>query len=252
MALQMDPVPVTVVVPCYNEQGRLSASEFLRLAGLDGVRVLFVNDGSTDGTQAALDEICGASGGRATAMALERNSGKAEAVRRGLLEAMAGGALLVGYLDADLATPVDEVQRLLGEARSSEAEVVMGARVPLSGRSVDRTPLRNVLGRIFASLASLALRSRFYDTQCGAKIFRSSAALRAALEEPFASRWAFDVELLGRLLSGSDAAAAVPAERILEVPLHTWVDVGGSKITPGGALRMGTDLARIAARVRLR
>jgi hypothetical protein len=185
-------------------------------------------------------------------MALERNSGKAEAVRRGLIEAMAGGADLVGYLDADLATPVDEMERLAREARSSKAEVVMGARVPLSGRRVDRTPLRNVLGRIFASLASLALRSRFYDTQCGAKIFRSSAALRSALEEPFASRWAFDVELLGRLLSGSDAAAPVPAGRILEVPLRTWVDVGGSKITPGGALRMGTDLARIAARVRRR
>ena len=51
-------------------------------------------------------------------------------------------------------------------------------------------------------MASLILHARVYDTQCGAKLFRRSAALEAALADPFLSRWSFDVELLGRMLIG--------------------------------------------------
>ncbi|MBZ0118578.1 MAG: hypothetical protein K8H88_16360, partial [Sandaracinaceae bacterium] len=82
---------------------------------------------------------------------------------------------------------------------------------------------------------------------CGAKLFRDGPALRAALAVPFSSRWSFDVELLGRLFAGG-----VARDRVVEVPLRTWVDIGGSKLRPSGALKAGIDLLRLGARVKLR
>jgi dolichyl-phosphate beta-glucosyltransferase len=230
---------VTIVVPCYDEQGRIDPGELARLARAPGVRLVLVDDGSRDDTRGILEGICREAD--ATLVALESNSGKGEAVRRGLLAALAAGAELVGYVDADLSTPVDEVLGLVDRARTSGAEVVMGSRVALSGHDIRRKTLRHDMGRAFATLASLALGATIYDTQCGAKILRRSTALEGALAEPFASRWAFDVELLDRLL-----AAGVDAHAILEVPLGSWSDVPGSKLRPLDVAHAGLDLARIA------
>ena len=91
-----------------------------------------------------------------------------------------------------------------------------------------------------------------YDTQCGAKALRVIPALRAALAEPFRSRWAFDVELLGRLLYPSGTTPAVAREAVVEMPLRTWHDVGGSKLGPGAMTRAALDLAIVAREVRQR
>jgi hypothetical protein len=107
--------------------------------------------------------------------------------------------------------------------------------------------VRHILGRVFATGAAQVLRTPFYDTQCGAKFFRASNELRVALYRPFLSRWAFDVELIGRLLAGSAEAAPVPLERFLEVPLLEWVDVPDSKVHVGGMIRALVDLGRIEA-----
>lgn len=239
---------IAVVVPCYDEAGRIDRSELVRLARTDGTRILFVDDGSTDATAAILEQICAASDGRASLLCLGRNRGKAEAVRHGLLAASGEDVDLVGYLDADLSTPVDEFTRLVGEARKGRAAVVMGARVALSGRRIDRRPWRHYGGRIFATMASLVLGARIYDTQCGAKLFRNTAGLRAALAEPFISRWIFDVELIGRLISEGNLD---PGE-IVEVPLLRWRDVEGSKLGLLDAALAAVELGRIAADLRRR
>ncbi len=236
------PGPV-VVVPCYNEAARLDRGELLRLAG--SVDVWLADDGSTDQTRRISDEIAAASGGRVRALADDRNRGKAETVRRHMLAACDEGAPAVGFLDADMATPVDEFLELLVVLESRSAEAVTAARVGLSGRDIRRSASRHYSGRVFSTIASLAIGALYYDTQCGAKVFRNSAALRAALAEPFLSRWAFDVELLGRLLAGSPGVAAVPAARLVEHPLHTWHDIPGSKLSPGDAWRTGAELLLI-------
>jgi hypothetical protein len=105
---------------------------------------------------------------------------------------------------------------------------------------------------VFASLASLILNLRIYDTQCGAKLFRRSAALAAALETPFLSRWAFDVELIGRLLAGVPGVPPIPATDFVEVPLGSWSDVPGSKLRPAAMAGALKDLALIAADLRRR
>jgi dolichyl-phosphate beta-glucosyltransferase len=105
---------------------------------------------------------------------------------------------------------------------------------------------------MFATCASLSLGLAVYDTQCGAKLFRRSEALTAALAEPFGSRWAFDVELLGRLVRPGGGVAGVPIDRIREEPLAAWSDMPGSKLGVAAALQAGLELARIGWALRRR
>jgi dolichyl-phosphate beta-glucosyltransferase len=234
------------VVPCYNEASRLDVPEWVALAATGACELLFVDDGSTDETFAVLEQMC-ASSRSMRAIRRSPNQGKAEAVRAGLLDAMsAGGTALVGYTDADLATPPAEILRL-GEYLDQHpgVDMVMGSRIAFLGAKIDRSPARHYLGRFFATGASIALRKPVYDTQCGAKVFRVDDRLRAACREPFRSGWAFDVELLARLLNGDPAYVAH------EVPLREWRDVGGSKVTVRGMVKGAVQLAALALRYRV-
>jgi glycosyltransferase involved in cell wall biosynthesis len=236
---------VVLVVPCYNEATRLDAAAFTAMVDQTaGLNFLFVDDGSRDGTAEVHQRLCAARPGRVECLSLPSNQGKAEAVRQGLLHALAGPAAGVGYLDADLSTPPSEVQRLLALFQGQrQYDVLLASRVKLMGRIIDRNAGRHYLGRVFATAASLVLRMPVYDTQCGAKLLRRSPALTDALATPFRGRWTFDVELLGRLVTGAPGIAPLPIERIHEEPLLLWRDVGGSKLNTMQVLRAGLDLA---------
>jgi dolichyl-phosphate beta-glucosyltransferase len=236
----------TLVIPCFNEERRLDTAALASLLDDDRLDLLLVDDGSTDATRPILETFAQTRPMRIHVLVLERNRGKAEAVRRGLRAVIdAGRSDLVGYLDADLATPPAEMRRLIEIARARNADVLLGARVALLGRSIERSSERHYLGRLFATLASMALQLPIYDTQCGAKLFRTTPALGEALREPFLSRWAFDVELIGRLLIGSESVAPLSVSGVWEEPLRTWHDVKGSKLDPRQMARALLDLARI-------
>ncbi len=237
-----------VVVPCFNEAHRLDGAGFLPFAAEARVSILFVDDGSTDDTRDVLARIeaeLGARGVTARTLALAENGGKGEAVRLGMREALRDGADVVGYFDADLATPPEEMVELCQVVEERPVDVVLGARVALLGRSIVRKAHRHYLGRVYATFASVGLGIPVYDTQCGAKAFRRTPALEAALAQPFHARWAFDVELIGRLLAGAPGAPGIPVDRFLEVPLHTWRDVGGSTLKPSAFPMLGIELLRI-------
>jgi dolichyl-phosphate beta-glucosyltransferase len=231
-------------VPCYDEARRLQLERVLEVRAHD-VAVLFVNDGSKDQTGSLLEAFAAAHDGIG-ALQLEHNEGKAEAVRHGLLEAIRRGASVVGYLDADLATPPQEMLRVL-DALGGRFQVALGSRVRLMGRHIERVPTRHYLGRVFATLASWSLSLPVYDTQCGAKAFRVTPALEAALSAPFESRWVFDVELIGRLLSPrTTGVVGLDTDAFVEVPLAVWTDVKGSKLTTKAMAGAALDLAKIA------
>jgi dolichyl-phosphate beta-glucosyltransferase len=236
-----------VVVPCYNEEKRLEPERFLEFRQ-HGVAVLFVNDGSKDRTGEIIEQFAASHDG-VGALQLGRNRGKAEAVRHGLLQALTHGPKIVGYLDADLATPPAEMKRVL-DALTGSFQVALGSRVRLMGRQIDRLPMRHYLGRIFATAASWSLLLPVYDTQCGAKAFRVTPALEAALTEPFSSRWAFDVELLGRLLRPKPGVTPIDPTQFIELPLQEWHDVKGSKLSSSAMAGAALDLMRIARRQR--
>lgn len=237
----------TVVVPCFNEERRLQPDALLELLADPSVELTLVDDGSRDGTLNVLEQIRQREPKRVNVVALARNSGKAEAVRAGMKDALQRGSDIICYLDADLATPPGEMLELIKHLENGPFDVVLGARVALLGRHIERNPVRHYLGRVFASLAAVSLHLRVYDTQCGAKAFRSTKELASALEKPFSSRWVFDVELLGRLL-----AAGIAPERFAEVPLKEWRDVKGSNLKPTAMVRALGELASIGVRMRLR
>jgi dolichyl-phosphate beta-glucosyltransferase len=238
----------TLVVPCFDEARRLDADAIRAVVDTADVHLILVDDGSTDGTLDRLTALAASRADAVTVLPRATNSGKGEAVRAGLLDALDAGAPLVGYFDADFAAPASEITRLVEIAVSRpDIDVILGARVAMLGHRIRRSPVRHYLGRVFATASSMTLGLPVYDTQCGAKLFRPTPALEAAVERPFRSRWAFDVELLSRLTVRNGAVAPIAREAMLEIPLQEWSDVGGSKLGPREAVTAAVDLLRIGA-----
>lgn len=212
---------IIVIIPCYNEGERLKNSlEHFRDCPY---RLIFVNDGSSDNTREFLEANIHAPD---RVLSLDKNSGKAEAVRRGMLYLMSlqeyEEVQWAAFWDADLATPVSELADFLDfAARNGGADAVYGSRIMRLGSNIKRNFSRHVLGRLYCTLISALFGIKCYDTQCGAKVFRKST-LEQAFLEPFISRWVFDVEIILRL----------NAFKQLECPVKKWEDVKGSKIAP--------------------
>jgi glycosyltransferase involved in cell wall biosynthesis len=241
---------VALVVPCFNEAARLRGDDFLR-AKLPGHSLAFhfVDDGSTDDTQQHLAALAARAPTRVTYARLPRNQGKAEAVRVGMLAALSAGHEYVGYWDADLSTPLDELLPFVDILESrNDVDVVFGARVALLGRRIDRKLYRHAYGRVFATAVSRLLHLKVYDTQCGAKLFRANDDLAEVLRGPFLSRWIFDVEILARFTARYAARSLDISDRVVEVPLRVWMDIAGSKVGLGDAARAFVELGRIGRR----
>ncbi len=234
-------------MPCYNEAERLDSERFRSFADGGLTRFLFVDDGSSDATGSILTELVGTAPERLGLLTLERNRGKAEAVRRGLLEALRESPGAVGYWDADLATPLSAIPALCGVLdERPEVQMVLGSRVKLMGREIERHAHRHYLGRVFATAASLILRLPVYDTQCGAKVLRTTDRLTQILQEPFRANWTFDVELLARFLwSDPKESLPDPQRTIYEYPLPVWRDAGGSKLHVSDYPRAAAELLTI-------
>ena len=118
----------------------------------------------------------------------------------------------------------------------------MGSRVKLLGRSIRRSNLRHILGRLSATLISLTLELEVYDTQCGAKLFRVNALTKQIFSRAFQSTWIFDVELIARIIR---ANSETPDRLIYEFPLKEWTDIAGSKIRPSHYFKSLVELMRI-------
>ena len=236
-----------IVVPCYNEAGRLNISAFTSfLDSHDGISFLFVDDGSTDGTDSILKDLL-QHDKRLSILQLDCNSGKGEAIRRGVMLAMEGNPQYVGFWDSDLATPLNEIEDFIQTLDvDSTCEMVFGARVNLLGRNVKRGLSRHYAGRIFATFAANVLKLPIYDTQCGAKIFRVNNCCRLIFAEPFFSKWIFDVEIVARLIKarqGTDQRQA--KDVIVEYPLRNWQETDGSKLRLADKFVVGSYLLRI-------
>jgi hypothetical protein len=92
---------------------------------------------------------------------------------------------------------------------------------------------------------STLLRLPIYDTQCGAKLFRSTPEFRGILHEPFSSRWVFDVEMIARLVRLHRNNPSVVRSMIYEFPLYEWRDIAGSKVEPKDFFRAGIEVLAI-------
>lgn len=222
----------TIVIPCYNEADRLDLATLIRYGTSHDQRLLFVNDGSCDATGEILDDLVSALPDCFAVRHLPKNQGKAEAVRAGLLTAVQDAPSYIGYWDADLATPLEVIDEFVDYLDTySGVDILLGARVRLLGRAIERRAARHCLGRIFATAAAATLRLPVYDTQCGAKLLRNTGLIREILAEPFLTKWLFDVELMARYLAAETVDMQGGEESpIHELPLPRWRDVPGSKV----------------------
>ena len=233
-----------LVMPCFNEADRLDAEALTAYCRAHPhVAFVLVDDGSTDETRAVLNRLAEAAPQSFRVVGLDKNGGKAEAVRQGVLAAAEMTPSYVGYWDADLATPLQAIKDFeqILEA-NADLQLVMGARIQLLGRSIRRSMFRHYVGRVFATVASRLLCLPVYDTQCGAKLFRADAEFLRLFNERWLTRWLFDVEMLARLSVSAGARANRPtASVIYELPLDRWHDVAGSKVRGREFLRAGRE-----------
>jgi dolichyl-phosphate beta-glucosyltransferase len=232
-----------IVVPCYNESGRLDVSIFASFIQANPhLDFLFVNDGSKDDTKSVLEKLKNIVKDQVYIFELENNSGKAEAVRLGMIKLFStNNYKYIGFWDADLATPLDEINELLNKSKNDAISILMGCRIKRLGTKVERKATRHFFGRIFSTFASIILKLPVYDTQCGAKLFRSD--MDELFKEKFITKWLFDVELLARFRNtyGTDACL----NNILEVPLNVWEDKGDSKLKFTHILKVPFELLKI-------
>jgi dolichyl-phosphate beta-glucosyltransferase len=230
---------LSLVIPAYDEEKRLPVA-LARIADWLGSRtpplsaeVLVVDDGSSDRTAAVAEKTAAGLGLTFRVIRLPQNRGKGAAVRAGVLEA-SGEYVLV--TDADLSTPIEEVDKLL----AADAPVAIGSRGLDSTLVKERQSLFRVAsGKLFNLLVRLLVVSGIRDTQCGFKLFHRDVA-REVFSRTTVDRFAFDVEalLLARRLG----------YRIAEVPV-LWFNSADTRVGLGGGLEAFAALFRIRRRV---
>lgn len=239
---------ICIIIPCYNEEQRIRLDEFQRFVVTHPFfDFCFVNDGSKDNTTQVLRQFTADHPGRFHFYDLPANQGKAEAVRRGINHILSVAAYdIVGFLDADLAAPLEELPELLNVMSvRNKVQMVMGIRLKRLGANVQRKNFRHYMGRVFATVVSVSFRLPVYDSQCGAKLITAGLAAEI-FSEPFRSQWLFDVELILRVRKLYPEYASL----IYEYPLNEWIEKGGSKIRFSHLLRMPGELFKIYRRYR--
>ena len=228
---------LSIVIPAYNEEQRLAAtleriSSYLAGAGWKFSELVVVDDGSRDGTAALVENF----GARAPSVRLLRNPGnrgKGYSVRHGMLEAKGEWAL---FTDADLSSPIEELEKLWTKAQEARAQVAIGSRaLDRSLIGTHQPLLREYAGRAFNLAVRLATGLPFWDTQCGFKLFETLAA-REIFRRLRLERFGFDVEVL--FIASKLGYATV------EVPVR-WNDVAGTKVSTLNGLMAFLDPVRV-------
>ena len=234
-----------VIIPCYNEAVRLKTDAYIGfLDDHQGVEFYFVDDGSVDNTLKMLVEMTAASV-RCHVVKLDKNCGKAQAVFKGVNEALKGDFKYIGYWDADLATPLYMIPEFIELLDTGKYNSVLGCRIQRLGATITRKTFRHYQGRFLATIVSSILHLPIYDSQCGAKIFRVTGDFRESFSVPFTTKWLFDVELIARLQKLNAKHKGKFADTVYEFPLTEWHDVAGSKVRMRDGVSAFFDLMKI-------
>jgi len=206
--------------------------EWLGQGSIAFQELIVVDDGSPDATASVVEKFQGAH----PPVRLLRNPGnrgKGYAIRHGMLEA--GGEWIL-YTDADLSTPIAEIDKLYAAAVGQQADVAIGSRaLNRSLVSVHQPVFREYSGRFFNLVMRTVTGLQFRDTQCGFKLFRAAAA-RQIFPKQKQDGFSFDVEDL--------VIAKKLGLRAIEVPVR-WANVEGTKVRLTQGLKSFTDLLQI-------
>ncbi|GKQ35854.1 dolichyl-phosphate beta-glucosyltransferase [Streptomyces sp. A012304] len=227
-------VDLSVVVPAHNEERRLGSTldaiiRHLEASGHASWEVIVADDGSTDATR---EIVTLRRDPRLRLITSPRNRGKGHALRLGVAASLGRRVLLT---DADLATPIDELERL-EEALGEGCAAAVGSRAAPGATFGERQHrVRELLGTAGNLIVRATAVRRIRDTQCGFKLFDGDKA-RAAFAASRLNGWAIDMEVLRHFQRAGWAVA--------EVPVH-WSHRPGSKVRPLDYLRVLRDLVRL-------
>jgi glycosyltransferase involved in cell wall biosynthesis len=228
------PVPsleLSIVIPAYNEEGRLGRAlsrirEYFSerrvppgvapKISLSQLEILIVDDGSKDGT-ARIAAEWSREMPSVRFVSNQENRGKGYSVRHGMLEARGQLAL---FTDADLSSPIEEIEKLLA-AIASGNDIAIGSRaLDRSLISIHQSRHRELGGMVFNGLVRVITGLPFHDTQCGFKLFRREPS-RIIFEQQRIERFGFDPEIL--------FLAQRHGLRIAEVPVR-WAHDPATKV----------------------
>ncbi len=228
---------LSIVIPAYNEEKRLPQTlrevlDWLARGNFSFREVIVVDDGSRDATARVVEEFARTDANLRLARNLG-NRGKGYAVRHGMLEAKGEWTL---YTDADLSTPITEIEKLCRAAREQNAAIAIGSRaVDRSLVEVHQPALRELSGRCFNLVMRAVTGLPFRDTQCGFKLYRADAA-RQIFSRQKQEGFSFDVEDL--------LIAKKLGVRVVEVPVR-WANVEGTKVRLSQGIKSFVDLVQI-------
>jgi len=236
----------TLIMPCFNEGKFFKKEEYIAsLKEEEFVNICFVNDGSTDNTLVKLKELQVLFPNRIQIIDLNKNVGKAEAIRQGVLNYQnTNQSEYIGYFDADLAFPLNQVRKFYIQLpENKQPTFIVGARVRLHGfTNVERPLMRHLFSRFFATIVSNMLKISIYDTQTGAKLIKENVA-KELFSKKFISSWLFDIELIYRLIN---LVGRPKIEKELwELPISVCNDDGNSSIKKSYAFKVPIELYKI-------
>ncbi len=213
------PLKISIIIPAYNEEHRLGQTikqiiAYMEKEGHD-YEIIVVDDGSIDRSVEVAKPF---SQKGVRIIRNDCNRGKGYTVRHGMLDAQKPLAL---FSDADLSTPIEELEKLVAPILAGNAQVAIGSRAaPGAQIEIFQPFYRVAMGKIFNLLLHLFALGDFYDTQCGFKLFTRQAA-QAVFRRQRLSGFSFDVEIL--------AIARSLGFQIAEVPVR-WIDSSDSKV----------------------
>lgn len=236
---------IGVVIPCYNEEKRLLSKEFIDFTNSNlGYHLCFVNDGSTDNTLNVLLELSKGREDNISVYNCEKNGGKGEAVRQGVLHLAQDKQLdYIGYLDADLSTDFKDFDDLVQTMATSDFKIVSGSRMSRMGADITKESARKIISKTINLIIRNILGMSFNDTQCGAKIM-DKEVFNELFEEKFITRWLFDVEIFMRMRKFYGKKKAI--SYICEQPLKRWIHADGSKLSMKDSVKIVGQLGHIA------
>ena len=236
---------VGVVIPCYNEEERLLSDEFLTYIDKNsGYHLCFVNDGSKDKTLEVLHDLQKGREDFITIYDCEKNGGKAEAVRLGMLFMAKKEDLdYIGFLDADLSTDLADFDDLVKTIETSDFKIVSGSRIARMGANITKESARKIISLTINFIIRKILSMDFKDTQCGAKIFHKDV-IAIAFGQKFVTQWIFDVEIFKRMTIHFGLQKA--RTMLCEQPLKRWIHADGSKLSMKDSVKIVGQLGQIA------
>jgi glycosyltransferase involved in cell wall biosynthesis len=228
---------ISIIIPAFNEEKRLPETirkieSYVCRQNWDFHEIIIVDDGSSDDT-ASVSAASAEANANIRVLRNPGNRGKGYSVRHGMLAARGEWSL---FTDADLSTPIEELEKLWKACQRESAPIAIGSRaLDRSLIGVHQPVLREAAGKFFNKVMRIVTGLRIADTQCGFKLFRSDVA-REVFSRQAIDRFGFDVEVL--------FIARQLGCKILEIPVR-WNNAEGSKVGMLNGLQAFAELAEV-------